>query len=102
LFSKVANNKNRIVINNEVNNKEKKNWFTIPAISYKFKNITKDFKGNLAFFSLNKLRYIVKGHKDILPKSSQKNVVFKLSCKDCNATDVTLRNGYMSDRHVGN
>jgi len=58
-----------MIINNEVNNKEKKNWFTIPyipAISYRFKNITKDFKANLAFFSLNKLRYIVKGHKDIL------------------------------------
>jgi len=76
----------------------KKKKFTIPyipAISYRFKNITKDFKANLVFFSLNKLRYIVKGHKDILPKSSQKNVVYKLSCKDCNAMDVT------SDRHVG-
>jgi len=87
LFSKL-NNKNRIIINYKVNNKKKKNWFTIPyiqAISYRFKNITKDFKANLAFFSLNKLGYIV---KDILPKSSQKNVVYKLSCKDCNATYV--------------
>jgi len=53
LFSKVANNKNRMVLNNEVNNKEKKNWCTIlyiPAISYRFKNITKDLKANLSFF----------------------------------------------------
>jgi len=85
LFSKVANNKNRMIINNEVNNKEKKNWFTIPyisAISYRFKNIIKDVKTNLTFFSLNKLRYIVKVYKAIFSKSSQKNVVYKLSYKE--------------------
>jgi len=61
----------------------------IPSISYKFKNITKEFDVNLSYFSLNKLEYIIKGHKDTLPNLSQKNVVYNCqSCKDCNATYV--------------
>jgi len=42
----------------------------------------------LAFFNLNKLRRFIKVHKDILPKESNKNVVYKIECKNCNATYV--------------
>jgi len=54
----------------------------------KFKNIIKELETDVAFFSLNKLKYIVREYKDTLPRSSQKNVVYRLSCKDCNATYV--------------
>jgi len=39
----------------------------------------------ISYFSLNKLGIIIKEHKDTLPNLSQKNVVYKLSCKDCDA-----------------
>jgi len=31
------------------------------------------------------LRYIIKGHKDTLSISCAKNVVYKISCNDCDA-----------------
>jgi len=45
-------------------------------------------KSKLAFFSLNKLSRIVKAQKDHLPIGSNKNVVYKLSCKDCDVAYV--------------
>ena len=39
----------------------------------------------LAFFNLNKLGRFVKVHKNVLPKGSNKNVMYKI---DCNATYV--------------
>jgi len=39
----------------------------------------------LSFYNLNKLGEIIKAHKDILPKLSNKNVVYKLCCKNCDA-----------------
>jgi len=38
----------------------------------------------LPFYSLNKLGGIIKTYKDILPKLSNKNVIYKICCKDCN------------------
>jgi len=42
----------------------------------------------LFFYSLNKLEGIIKAHKNILPKLSNKDVVYKICCKECNATYV--------------
>jgi len=55
----------------------------IPSISYKFKNITnlKEFDVNLLYFTLNKLEYNIKRHKDTLPNLSQKNVVYNCHVK---------------------
>jgi len=39
----------------------------------------------LAYFSLHKLGWIVKTHKDSLSVDSNKNVVYKLTCKNCDA-----------------
>jgi len=70
---------------------KKMKWFTIsyfPNISERFKNITKDLNVKLYFFSLNKLERIIKTQKDCLPNYSRKNVMYEISCNDCNATYV--------------
>ncbi|KYN14004.1 2-hydroxyacylsphingosine 1-beta-galactosyltransferase [Trachymyrmex cornetzi] len=41
-----------------------------------------------AFFSKNKLNKFIKVQKDVLPKNSNKNVVYKIECKKCDATYV--------------
>jgi len=46
--------------------------------------LTQDF----CFYCLNKFGGIVKAYKDILPKLSNKDVVYKLSCKNCDASFV--------------
>jgi len=54
----------------------------------KFKNISKILKTKLAFFSLHKLNRIVKSQKDKLPIGMNKNVVYKLTCKNCDVAYV--------------
>jgi len=68
-----------------------KGWFLIPFIpklSEKFKNITKNLKTRLAFFNLHKLGRMIKAQKDKLPLGHNKNVVYKLKCKNCDVTYV--------------
>jgi len=66
-------------------------WFLIPYIkkvSEKFKNIAHGIESKLAYFSLNKLDRIIKSQKDCLPLGYNKNVIYELSCKDCDSTYV--------------
>jgi len=66
-------------------------WFTVPYfqnISEKFKNFLKSPNITLAFYSLNKLDCIIRGHKDPLSNHSKKNIVYEISYKDCDATYV--------------
>jgi len=61
-------------------------WFTIPYIpivSEKLRKAITDL--DKSYFSLNKLEYIIKGHKDALPMFCAKNVVYNISCNDCDA-----------------
>jgi len=60
----------------------------IKKVTDKFKNISNRLKSKLAFFGLNKLGRIIKAQKDTLPIKCYKNVVYKLSCKNCDATYV--------------
>jgi len=72
-------------------NEERTSWFLIlfiKKVTDKFKNIANRLKAKLVFFSLNKLGRITKGQKDILPTKCNKNIVYKLSCKNCDATYV--------------
>jgi len=66
-------------------------WFTIPyvsKISEKFNNVIAGTTLKLAFHSLNKLSRYIKVHKDSLSNMQKKNVVYKICCKDCNASYV--------------
>jgi len=79
---------NDTTINGDV---DKIKWFTIPYIpivSEQIKNMIKLHNVKLAFFSFNKLDGIIKAQKDILPNYSRKNVVYKICCKDCDASYV--------------
>jgi hypothetical protein len=78
------------------NEESRGHWFTVPYVPYiseKFKNVVTDLNVNLSFYSLNKLNNYIKAQKDILPTQSHKNVVYRISCKNCDATYVgqTLR-----------
>ena len=48
----------------------------------------KNLNTRLAFFSLNKLGRIIRVQKDALPSNLKKNVVYKIVCKDCDASYV--------------
>jgi len=43
---------------------------------------------NFCYRSLNKVESLIKVHKDRLPSNSNKNVVYKIQCRDCDATYV--------------
>jgi len=45
-------------------------------------------KAKLAFFSLHKLGRIIRAQKDSLSLGCSKNVVYKINCKDCDATYI--------------
>jgi len=72
------------------NNIEKNYWFIIPYFPNmfeKFKNIIKNLNIKLSFYSLNKLEGIIIAQKD-LPNYFKKNIVYKISCKNCDAIYV--------------
>jgi len=57
-------------------------FFYVPIISDQLKKTITDLDINISYFSLNKLGYIIKGcqgHKDVLPISYTKDVVYKIS-----------------------
>jgi len=89
-LKKLFNKKTKIQ-NENINDDGYKGWFLIPFIpklTEKFKNIANMLKSKLAFISLHKLGRIIKAQKDTLPVSSNKNVVYKLNCKDCDITYI--------------
>jgi len=57
-------------------------------MSKKFKNVIAGSKLKLSYHSLNKLSKVIKVHKDLFLNSQKKNVVYKISCKDCDASYV--------------
>jgi len=61
---------------------------TLPKFADEFKEIIRGLDTRLSFYSLNKLEGIIKAHKDILPKLSNKDMVYKLHCKNCDASYV--------------
>jgi len=66
-------------------------WFTVPYVgsfSEKFKKVIAGTKLKLAYQSLNKLNKFIKVHKDPISNSHKKNVVYKISCNDCDASYV--------------
>jgi len=87
LFKKRTKKQNADNINDE----GRKGWFVlpfIPKVTENFKHITNILNTKIAYYSLNKLGWIVKPQKDNLPIDSNKNVVYRLCCKNCNASYV--------------
>jgi len=76
---------------NNTNDDGYKYWFVIPFIpklTDKFKNITNIIKSKLTFFSVNRLGKVIRAQKDPLQLGSNKNVVYKLKCKNCDVTYI--------------
>jgi len=57
----------------------------LPKFADKFKEVICGLDTRLSFYSLNKLGGVIRAHKNILPKLSNKDVVYKLCCKNCDA-----------------
>ncbi|KYM94067.1 hypothetical protein ALC62_15328, partial [Cyphomyrmex costatus] len=58
------------------------------GIVNKLKNAVKNLNVNLSFFSLNKLSCFIHSHKDHVSNMKRRNLVYKINCKDCNASYV--------------
>jgi len=76
----------------ETNNNEKISYFTIPyvdGISERFEYFFKNESTiNIAYTGLNKLNKFIRAQKDKLPLDSHSNVVYRIDCKDCEASYV--------------
>lgn len=56
------------------------------CISNQFKLATKNLNIKLSYIGINKLKRFIKVHKDKLVTELRNNVVYKISCKDCDAS----------------
>ncbi|XP_071638462.1 uncharacterized protein [Temnothorax longispinosus] len=68
-----------------------KKWFTVPffpSFSAKFKDIFRGSDTHLAYYSVNKLNKFIKVQKNALPFYQNSNVVYKIFCRDCDASYV--------------
>ncbi|XP_018376461.1 PREDICTED: uncharacterized protein LOC108769774 [Trachymyrmex cornetzi] len=79
--------------NDEIGNAglDNKRWFLVPYINNitnRFKNVVKDLNVKLSFFSLNKLNCFIKAQKDQVSSLLKRNVVYKISCSDCDVSYV--------------
>ncbi|KYM94598.1 hypothetical protein ALC62_14771 [Cyphomyrmex costatus] len=86
--------KNKFIVNdqptNTQNNSKSVSWLTVPFVpchTEKFKRFhNNDIR--VSFRSPNKMSKYVKVQKDSLSKDSRNNVVYKISCNDCDASYV--------------
>jgi len=70
---------------------KEKNFFTIPyvkSVSESFLPITKKYGWNIAFSVPNTLNKYIKRYKDKIELKSQKEVVYKINCLNCNSSYV--------------
>jgi len=77
--------------NNNNNSKEVRNVVVLPYVNPISKFITTNIdktKAIIGFRCLNKLSQFIKVHKDKDPLLSKNNVVYKIFCKDCEASYV--------------
>ncbi|KYN09517.1 hypothetical protein ALC57_18364 [Trachymyrmex cornetzi] len=91
LHNKTLKQNNDITTQNDKDDMEIKTWFTIPyteGIDGKFREVVRDLDVNLSFYSLNKLNCFIGPQKDRLSNLQQKNVIYKINCKDCDASYV--------------
>ena len=78
-------------LTDKVETNESVSWLTVSFIPLhtfeKFKRFNKN-DIRVSFRSPNKLKKYIKVHKDTCPHTSKNNVVYKISCKDCDASYV--------------
>ncbi|NEV48944.1 hypothetical protein EUZ93_00085 [Wolbachia pipientis] len=70
--------------------KPQPSWFAVPyvpTVSEKFNRINSG-KIRIAYFSITKLRKFIKLHKDPLPHDMKSNILYKICCKECDASYV--------------
>jgi len=101
IFKTVSNRIRHLItnFNNKTQNDKKisrlddkiiNSWF---VISY-FDNYSEKFRiagildMRVTYYGINKLRNIIKAHKDPLPNLCKKKVIYKLNCNNCEATYV--------------
>jgi len=85
------NNNNKKNFNNQCSQKIQKNFFTIPyvkSISESFLPITRKYGFDTAYSVLNKLNKIIKRGKDKIDPMSKNDVVYKISCSNCDMSYV--------------
>jgi len=77
--------------NDAPTNQDDFSYFNIPYflnISDNFKYITKDINVKMSYTGMNKLKQFIKVQKDKLTNNQLNNVVYKISCADCDASYV--------------
>ena len=96
IFDNVRNRIKQLEQNQKATNshnktdEEEKNYFSIPYV----KNISEKFghkfktEFNIAYICNNKLNKYIKAGKDRIDKLEQKDVIYKINCKDCTACSV--------------
>jgi len=76
---------------NRITEENRTPFFCIPyvkTVSEKFGNAIKKHNVRMAYSGLNKIRRFVHPHKDLLPNISRMNVVYRINCRDCDASYV--------------
>ena len=84
-----------------LNNKDDKKYFNFPYISglsERFSHVIRNKEIILSYTEMNKLRKYIKVHKDRLPNASRKNVVYKISCNNYDASCVGQTGRLLSTR----
>ncbi|XP_029674258.1 uncharacterized protein LOC115242254 [Formica exsecta] len=94
-LKKIFFNKRTTITNecdsNGDDNDDRKMFFSIPfiaGVSEQLKHVVRDQNVILSYTALNKLHSTIKVHKDPLQRQSRMNIVYKISCKDCDASYV--------------
>jgi len=87
----LLNKKHKNTINNENSDNNRKYFIKIPFIeniTTEILNTSKKFQFNTIFTINNKLSTIIKTGKDKIEKMNCSDVVYKIKCKDCDASYV--------------
>ena len=85
----MASNRKSIVNDNRIEAVQS-SWFTVPfvrGIAEKLSRLNSE-RMRISFYSTNKLREFIRMHKDSLPHDKKSNIVYKISCKSCDASYV--------------
>jgi len=72
----------------------------IGVVAQIFREIVGVLDMRVAYYVVNKLRNIIKAHKNPFPNLCKKNVVYKLNCNNCKTTYVGQTKRQLKTRDV--